>query len=121
MITFLKVADKWQFEAQKQAALELLKRSGTPAEKITVGRLFPEAKELIVPAFMELASRYADDPPTESEVSPLGAPDLLRVWHASKFLKKHVSYGYSLGQVSNGIAPMLLNEMAPIESKGSIF
>lgn len=121
LITILKVADKWQFDAQKQAVLEVLRRSGTSAEKIVAGRMFPEINDWIVPAFIELASRCSEAPPSETEARPLGALDLLRVWHAAKFLKTYLAYGYNRGQVVNAITPMLLDETVPIDTTGSIF
>jgi len=78
VITFLRVADKWQFESQKQSALRRIRERGTAAERIAVGRLYEEAKEMVVPAFMELHRR--PHPPNEEEGHLLGVQDLITLW-----------------------------------------
>jgi hypothetical protein len=72
------VADKWRFEAQRQSALKKTRERGTAAERIAVGRLYEEAHNLVVPAFMELSHR--PDPPNEAEGLLLGIKDLILLW-----------------------------------------
>jgi len=78
VLTFLRVADKWQFESQKQSGLKRIRERGTAAERIAVGRLYDEAQEMVVPAFMELCRR--PHPPNEEEGFLLGVKDLILLW-----------------------------------------
>ena len=80
LLTFLRVADKWQLEPQKESALKKLREVGTSFQHIVAGRLYDEAKGWIVPAFTTLSAK---SPPTLEEATFLGLKDAIKLWHIS--------------------------------------
>jgi hypothetical protein len=89
LLIFLRVADKWQFDSQRQSALKRLYDRGSAAEKIATGREYEEAREWLIPAFMELCNR--EYPPDEEEGMLLGIKDLVLLWRI-RFYMARVDY-----------------------------
>lgn len=83
ILTFLQVAEQWQFLSQKAASLEMLKTHGSAIEKIVASRTYTEAKDWLVPAFAELAKKLT--PPRREEGILLGADDLLNLWYIQSY------------------------------------
>ena len=83
ILTFLRVADKWQFDQKKKAGIEFLKIVGSPAQRIVAARRFEEARELLVPAFEELSRELV--PPSERDGLLLNSKDLLILWYLQSY------------------------------------
>lgn len=87
ILAFLSVADKWQFERQKQEAMDILRTRSSPALRIALGRRFEDARDLLIPAFSELAD--TDEPPSERDALLLGTRDLLILWYIQDYRRHH--------------------------------
>jgi len=94
ILSFLRFADKWQFDSQKRKGIQRLKERSTPYQRIIAGRLFDEARELLVPAFMELCEDPQGRPPPPSDGLRLGADDLLLLWWM-KHHKRRLDWRYA--------------------------
>jgi hypothetical protein len=81
-LNILRIADKWQIDIQKKAALEMLRVRGSPAERIAAARRCDEVRDWLVPAFQELSQLV---PPSEKDAKLLGFDDLLRLWYIHRF------------------------------------
>lgn len=98
LLAFLRVSDKWHFEAQKEAAIMEIRLRGRPVELIAAGRQFDEFKRHLVTEFRFLAERCETSPPTEEEGRLLGVADMLRLWHTMLVLKNCRKAGESPDQ-----------------------
>jgi hypothetical protein len=86
-LTFLRVVDKWSFQSQKQAALEMLQTRGSAAERIAAARLYDEVQGWLEPAFEELVE--TGKPPDDTVALLLGPKDLLRLWYMQTYYRLH--------------------------------
>jgi len=87
VLTFLRVANKWDFDSQKNASLEVLKTNGSAAERIAAARQYDEVKEWLVPAFEELSQTFV--PPSEKDGRLLGSMGLLRLWYIHSYKRRN--------------------------------
>ncbi|KAL1712972.1 hypothetical protein EV715DRAFT_277635 [Schizophyllum commune] len=75
-LSILRLADKWRFTDLRAHALEMLKSTASPIDRILIAREF-DLPDWLLPAFIDLCR--APDPPSEAEAEHLGLSALVKI------------------------------------------